>query len=195
MLTDYLYIQVSTDEQAVKGYSQRSQADRLTKYCKLNHFSIAETIFEDFSAKTLNRPEWNKLYAKLKILKNQSAIVLFTHWDRFSRNITDAYHVLERVKKIKVLIQAIEQLVDFFVPESKIILSMYLAISEVENDKRSRLGMQKARLEGRWNNKAPIGYKNRITTDGQKYIGPQMCISVKVTALFRTKLVTNLVTR
>jgi DNA invertase Pin-like site-specific DNA recombinase len=175
MLTAYLYIRVSTDEQAVKGYSQRSQADRLTHYCKLNHFSIAQTIFEDFSAKTFNRPEWNKLYSNLKVLKNQSPIILFTYWDRFSRNITDAYHMLEQLRKIKVLIQAIEQPIDFSVPESKIMLAMYLATSEVENDKRSRnvsLGMQKARLEGKWINKAPIGYKNMITADGHKYIAP-----------------------
>ncbi len=175
MLTAYLYIRVSTDEQAAKGYSQRSQSDWLTNYCRQNQISIAETIFEDYPAKTFNRPGWNELYAKLKASNNQFPIILITHWDRFSRNITDAYRMLEQLKKIKVLIQAIEQPIDFTVPESKIMLAMYLATSEVENDKRSRnvsLGMQKARLEGRWINRAPMGYKNRITADGQKYIAP-----------------------
>lgn len=53
----YLYIRVSTDEQAVKGYSQRSQLDRLVHYCKDHNLIIAKTIFEDYSAKTFNRPE------------------------------------------------------------------------------------------------------------------------------------------
>lgn len=176
MLTAYLYIRVSTDEQAVKGYSQRSQTDRLVKYCKHNHISIAEAIYEDYSAKTFNRPEWNKLYNKLKLIRTQFPIILFTHWDRFSRNITDAYSMLDRLHKMNVLLQAIEQPIDFSVPESKIILAMYLATSEVENDRRSanvRLGMRKAKLEGRWVHKAPIGYKNITSSDGQKFIIPQ----------------------
>ncbi|UOU97199.1 recombinase family protein [Chryseobacterium daecheongense] len=175
MLTAYLYIRVSTDEQAVKGYSQRSQSDRLIRYCKLNHIRIAESIFEDFSAKTFNRPEWNKLFTKIKVLKHHSIIILFTHWDRFSRNITDALLMIEKLRKLGVALQAIEQPIDFSVPENKIMLAMYLASSEVENDKRGRnvkLGMRKAKLEGRWMNKAPIGYRNMITSDGQKYIAP-----------------------
>lgn len=164
----YLYIRVSTDEQAVKGYSQRSQLDRLVLYCKDHNLIVTKTIFEDYSAKTFNRPEWNKLFAELKLIKNQSSLILFTYWDRFSRNIMDAYKMLERLQNMKVSIQAIEQQLDFSIPESKIMLAMYWATSEVENDKRSRnvrLGMQKARLEGRWINKAPLGYRNKITSD------------------------------
>jgi len=169
----YLYIRVSTDEQAVKGYSQRSQLDRLVHYCKDHNLIVTKTIFEDYSAKTFNRPEWNKLFAELKLTKNQSSLILFTYWDRFSRNIMDAYKMLERLQNMKVSIQAIEQQIDFSIPESKIMLAMYWATSEVENDKRSRnvrLGMQKAILEGRWINKAPLGYRNKITSDGKKYI-------------------------
>lgn len=43
----YLYIRVSTDEQAVKGYSQRSQLDRLVHYCKDHNLIVTKTIFED----------------------------------------------------------------------------------------------------------------------------------------------------
>ncbi|HEY1196500.1 recombinase family protein [Flavobacterium sp.] len=169
----YLYIRVSTDEQAVKGYSQRSQLERLVHYCKYNSLVIAETIFEDFSAKTFNRPAWNKLMTKIKYLENSPTTILFTYWDRFSRNITDAYIMLEKLQKLGVSLQAIDQPIDFSIPESKIILAVYLATSEVENDKKSRnvsLGLQKARLEGRWINKAPLGYRNKITADGKKYI-------------------------
>jgi DNA invertase Pin-like site-specific DNA recombinase len=36
MLTVDLYIRVSTDEQADRGYSQRDQEERLRKYCEHN---------------------------------------------------------------------------------------------------------------------------------------------------------------
>jgi DNA invertase Pin-like site-specific DNA recombinase len=51
MVTATLYILVSPDEQAQKGYSQRSQEEKLNKYCKDNHIEIAQTIFEDHSAR------------------------------------------------------------------------------------------------------------------------------------------------
>lgn len=46
-----LYIRVSTDEQADKGYSQRDQHERLEKYCQQNEITIGQVIFEDHSAK------------------------------------------------------------------------------------------------------------------------------------------------
>lgn len=61
-----LYIRVSTDEQADKGYSQRDQEERLRKYCELQHITIRKVILEDHSAKTFNRPEWANLLMDLK---------------------------------------------------------------------------------------------------------------------------------
>ena len=56
-----LYIRVSTDEQAEKGFSQRNQEEMLRKYCSINHMQIRNVIYEDHSAKTFNRPQWKKL--------------------------------------------------------------------------------------------------------------------------------------
>ena len=45
-----LYIRVSTDEQADKGYSQRSQEELLRKYCDINNID-----FYDFSKSDINK--------------------------------------------------------------------------------------------------------------------------------------------
>lgn len=55
MLTVDLYIRVSTDEQADRGYSQRDQEERLRKYCEHNQLNIRRVIYEDHSAKTFER--------------------------------------------------------------------------------------------------------------------------------------------
>jgi site-specific DNA recombinase len=86
-----LYIRVSTDEQADKGYSQRNQQNILLRYCEINNIQVRHVILEDYSAKTFIRPEWKKLLAELSKSKNQSNLLLFTKWDRFSRNTSDAY--------------------------------------------------------------------------------------------------------
>jgi site-specific DNA recombinase len=45
-----LYVRVSTDEQADKGFSQRDQDERLRQHCERNNFVVGEVIYEDYSA-------------------------------------------------------------------------------------------------------------------------------------------------
>lgn len=78
-----LYIRVSTDEQADKGYSQRSQEELLRKYCDINKIAIRNVMFEDHSAKTFNRPEWAKYLAELRKHKCKVDFVLFFEMGSF----------------------------------------------------------------------------------------------------------------
>ncbi|AZB11940.1 recombinase family protein [Chryseobacterium sp. G0162] len=172
-----LYIRVSTDEQADRGYSQRDQEERLKRYCETNNLKIDNLIFEDHSAKNFNRPGWNELLIYLKKKKSKIDKVLFTKWDRFSRNAGDAYQMIGILKKLGVEVQAIEQPLDLFIPENKMMLAIYLAAPEVENDRRALntfYGMRRAKKEGRWMASAPFGYINKITEDGKyKFIEPK----------------------
>ncbi len=172
-----LYIRVSTDEQADKGYSQRDQAERLQVYCAKYGIAVENVIFEDHSAKNFDRPEWSKYLKNLK-KRNRSdrepRLILFTKWDRFSRNIGEAYHMISVLEGLEVDPQAIEQPLDLKIPENKIVLAIYLSTPEVENDRRALnvfYGMRRARKEGRIMGIPPYGYVNRCTEDGTKYIG------------------------
>lgn len=170
-----LYIRVSTDEQADKGYSQRSQEELLRKYCTINNISIRKVIFEDHSAKTFNRPQWKSYLLDLRRHKGQVDLVLFLKWDRFSRNAGDAYQMINTLCKLGVEPQAIEQPLDLSIPENKMMLAFYLAAPEVENDRRAlnvRHGMRRARKEGRYMGPAPLGYINRTDINGKKFIEP-----------------------
>ncbi len=93
-----LYVRVSTDEQADKGSSQRNQEEVLRKYCDINSIEVRKVIYEDHSAKTFNCPEWIKLLADLKKYKGKSDFILFTKWDRFSRNAGDAYQMISTLE-------------------------------------------------------------------------------------------------
>ncbi len=168
-----LYVRVSTDEQANKGYSQRDQEERLRRYCTANSIAIRDVIYEDHSAKSFNRPAWKKLILNLKKNKGKIDLVLFTKWDRFSRNTGDAYQMIALLRKLYVEPQAIEQPLDMSVPENKMMLAFYLAAPEVENERRSInivYGMRRAMKEGRHMGRAPMGYVNKITENGHKYI-------------------------
>ena len=172
MKTAFLYIRVSTDEQADTGYSQRYQEETLRRFCDIKGITVKEIFFEDHSAKTFQRPEWTRLMLLLRKHRGIADIVLFTKWDRFSRNTADAYGMITTLTKLGVDQQAIEQPLDLSIPENKLMLAFYLAAPEVENDRRSLNivgGMRRARKEGRWMGTAPPGYKNKIV-DGKKSI-------------------------
>jgi DNA invertase Pin-like site-specific DNA recombinase len=176
MTTADLYIRVSTDEQAEKGYSQRNQEEALRKYCQINSIEIRRIIFEDHSAKTFNRPKWNELLTGLKKTNSKSGFLLFTKWDRFSRNAGDAYQMINVLRKLNMEPQAIEQPLDLSIPENKMMLAFYLAAPEVENDRRALnvfYGMRRAKKEGRWMATAPVGYVNKTNEHGRKYIAPK----------------------
>ena len=171
-----LYIRVSTDEQADKGYSQRDQDERLRKYCEINSIQIRKVIYEDHSAKTFNRPQWTKLLIDLRKHRGQSDLVLFTKWDRFSRNAGDAYQMISTLRRLGVEPQGVEQPLDLSIPENKMMLAFYLAAPEVENDRRALNvfhGMRRAKKEGRYMGTAPLGYINKINEAGKKYIAPR----------------------
>lgn len=168
-----LYIRVSTDEQADKGYSQRDQEERLKRYCTTKKITVGQVIYEDHSAKTFNRPQWTNLLNNLKKKSSKTNLILFTKWDRFSRNAGDAYQMINTLNKLGIEPQAVEQPLDLSIPENKMMLAIYLAAPEVENDRRALntfYGMRRARKEGRLMGKAPFGYINRSKEDGRKYV-------------------------
>ena len=183
-----LYIRVSTDEQADTGYSQRNQEEVLRRYCESNSITVRKVIFEDHSAKTFNRPAWTSFLKGLYRQKGQTDLVLFTKWDRFSRNAADAYQMINTLRRLGIEPQAIEQPLDLSIPENKMMLAFYLAAPEVENDRRALNvihGMRRAKKEGRWMGQAPVGYQNRIREDGRKYIAPNAPESILMQWVFQ----------
>ncbi|TPD71284.1 recombinase family protein [Flavobacterium microcysteis] len=177
MTTAILYIRVSTDEQAIRGYSQRYQREHLEQYCISNNIDVIDVIFEDYSARNFERPGWKILMTELRIKKYQRPnFILFTKWDRFSRNVGDAYYVISQLYKMGISPQAIDQKLDLSIPENKIILSVYLATSEAENDRRSmnvKEGIHKAKEEGRWTAHIPLGYTAILLPDNKRGIHPK----------------------
>ena len=171
----FLYIRVSTDEQADRGFSQRDQDQRLNEYCERHNFKVGRVIYEDYSAKTFKRrPAWTKLLTELKKTKGRICnMILFTKWDRFSRNTANAYNMIDTLASLNIEPNAIDQYLDLKIPESRIMLAVYISQAEVDNLRRGLnvvAGLRRGKLEGRWMGKAPAGYVNRIREDKTKYI-------------------------
>jgi site-specific DNA recombinase len=173
--TAFLYIRVSTDEQADRGFSQRDQDQRLHDYCQRNNIKVVRVIYEDYSAKTFKkRPEWMKMLTELKKTNGKLCdLILFTKWDRFSRNTANAYQMIDVLQGLYVEPNAIDQHLDLKIPESRIMLAVYIAQAEADNLRRGlnvAVGMRRGKVEGRWMGRAPAAYVNKIREDKTKYI-------------------------
>ena len=170
-----IYTRVSTDEQN-NGYSPADQKDKLYKYCEYNNIEIVGFYHEDESGKTFNRPEWIKIMQFIKKNKGYVDAILFLKWDRFSRNVAEAYITIRDLKKLGVEPQAIEQPLDFEIPESKIMLAVYLAAPEVDNDRRALNifhGIRRGKKEGRWLGACLKGYINTRDENNRPIVAPE----------------------
>ncbi|GAA3594727.1 recombinase family protein [Flavivirga amylovorans] len=156
-----LYVRVSTDEQADKGFSLRDQEQKLLNYCNLNNMNVLMIFKDDHSAKTFNRPEFKRLVQYVKTNKSKIDQLLFTKWDRFSRNTTESYNKIKDFNEFGIIVNAIEQPLDLSIPEQGLMLAVYLSMPEVENHRRSLnviAGMRRAFKEGRYVVSPPKGY-------------------------------------
>ena len=157
-----IYTRVSTDEQN-KGYSPEDQKLKLLKYCQDNQIEVEAIYHDDASAKTFERPEWKKIVSWIKSNPRKVNLLLFIKWDRFSRNAPEAYEAIRLLNSMHVEPKAIEQPLDLRIPENKLMLAIYLAAPEAENDRRALnvlAGMRRAKMEGRWLGRSLRGYRN-----------------------------------
>jgi site-specific DNA recombinase len=169
-----LYARVSTDEQA-QGYSLRYQEEQLRRFCEIKTIEAVAFYRDDASAKTFARPEFQKLLQFIRANKGLIDTLLVVKWDRFSRNTADSYAMIRELNKLGISVEAVEQPLDLSSPEQKLMLALYLAQPEVENDRRSlntRSGMRRAMREGRWVSGAPLGYSNVGKEKGKTSIIP-----------------------
>lgn len=160
-----LYKRISDEDQS--NYSLDAQQDQLLSFCKVFNIEIVKIFTDDgYSAKTFDRPAFNEMLRFIKANKKAADLFLCTNWSRFSRceELGVTHNMITTIQRLGVTPQAIEQPIDFDNGESsKLLLSIYIASPAVENMRRAsniKLGIHRAKKEGRSINKAPFGYRN-----------------------------------
>ncbi len=89
-----LYIRVSSQEQAIEGYSIPAQKERLIAYCKAHDWEIVEMYIDGgYTGANLKRPGMQKLIAEI----GNFDMVLVYKLDRLSRSQRDTLYLIEEV--------------------------------------------------------------------------------------------------
>jgi site-specific DNA recombinase len=164
-----IYCRVSTKEQ-VSNLSLPTQLKACREYCDRQGFRVLHE-FEDagVSAKTVDRPEFQRLLDYCRRNKSQIRFVVVYNLTRFSRNAHDHAIVRALLYQLGISLRSVnEPISDDSV--GKLTENILAAIGQFDNDvksDRTKAGMRAALERGRWAWRAPIGFLNGNTKAGQ----------------------------
>lgn len=168
-----LYERVSTEEQALRGYSIDAQKDNLEEYCHKNGLKIVGHYSDEgiSGAKPpLKRPALQRLLDDVQA--GRIDIILFTKLDRWFRNVPEYFKVQEILERHRVEWKTIFEDYDTTTANGRLTITIMLSLAQNERDKGSeRVNMV---LEHKRRNKeacfggdvAPLGYKKHKDENG-----------------------------
>ena len=134
----FLYLRVSSEEQAKHGYSLDAQEEALKEFCKKNGHTILG-IYRDEGIS--GRKPYTKRPAMMQLLEDLEAvkpdIILFTKLDRWFRNIKEYYRVQDILDRNKVDWKAINEEYDTSTASGRLYVNIKLSIAQDEADRTS----------------------------------------------------------
>lgn len=157
-----IYIRVSTEEQAQKGYSIDDQKERLIAYCQSQGWADYTLYIDDgYTGTNLNRSALKRLIRNIEEGKIQMVIVY--KLDRLGRKQLDVLHLLEEVfEKNNVTFKSATEPFDTSTPLGKAILGILAVFAQLERDmiiERTTAGRRQRVSQGLWyGGPIPFGY-------------------------------------
>ncbi|MDP3973934.1 MAG: recombinase family protein [Candidatus Daviesbacteria bacterium] len=178
MKNAYLYIRVSTEEQAHEGFSIDNQKRACMEYAQMHTYHIKRTFQEDGkSARTTDRPAFQELLKELE--EHPVDAIIIYKIDRFARNVSDFAKLYSEFKQkgIKLLSVCEGDLSEGTSLVPNIFASVAQWESEVNSQRTRDALMQKFR-EGWQPTPPPVGYRSvggdreRKTCEPDPYTAP-----------------------
>lgn len=164
------YLRVSTADQANKGLSLDTQAHKVIAYAKLYDIEISFILKEFYTAKSLQRPEFQKALNLLRERKVDGLLV--TKLDRVSRNIGDwNYLVTNYFGQDGKHLWSVDDKIDTQSAAGRLVLNMLMSISQWEREiisERTREVLQYKRGKMERVGRIPYGYD--LKGDGKSLV-------------------------
>lgn len=166
------YARLSSKEQAEKELSIPAQLKAIRKYCQDKDWKIvAEYLDEGKSAKTADRPAFQKMIAIAKKQNRHFDAIVVHKFDRFSRSREDHVVYKALVKKLAVHVHSVTEQTDSETPHGFLLEGMLEVISEFYNmnlKNETLKGMTENARRGYHNGgAAPYGYQPKQVLDGR----------------------------
>lgn len=187
-----LYARVSTEEQALQGYSITAQRAAINQYCSLyNKVVVDEYVDAGISGKSIaKRPELKRMLKELTMGKFDEVVV----WklNRLSRNTKDFLEIYEALEKNNIAFISLSENFDTSNPMGKFALQMLAAVGELERNtivENVNLGLTQRAKMGLHSGGRALGYgivpsKNRPGKNDMVIIESEAIIVRKIYRLF-----------
>ncbi len=174
----YVYIRVSTSEQADEGFSIDNQKRACKEFCEARGYHIKRMFVEDGrSARTTERPALQEM---LKALVDTpvGAIVIYKI-DRFARNVTDFSRLYNEFKTKGIQLISVSE--GNLSEGTSLVPNIFASVAQWEsevNSQRTRDALMQKFREGWQPTPPPIGYRSvgadreRKTCEPDPYTAP-----------------------
>ena len=180
------YVRVSTEEQAMRGYSIEAQRDAIRQYAKENGYLIVREYSDEGVS---GKKPYNKRPALSQFMEDIQAgekvdVLLFCKLDRFYRSVKLYYQAVEIMDRCGVAWKAILENYETETANGRFTVNIILSVAENEADRTSeriKFVMESKIAKGEAiTGRVPIGYK---IVDKKFQIDPEKAEIVR--ALFR----------
>lgn len=172
----FLYIRVSTIEQAKEGYSVGAQEERLRAYAKAKNYTVLKTYIDPgFTGSNMNRPALQEMIRQVEL--GAADLILVYKLDRLSRSQKDTLYLIEDVfLKNSVDFVSMNESFDTTTPFGRAMIGILSVFAQLEREQireRTIMGKEERAKEGKWHGG---GGKSR-TVKGYDYIDGQLIIN------------------
>lgn len=155
----YIYIRVSTREQAEEGYSIGEQQERLIKYAEAMGWTIVKVYIDPgHSGATMDRPALQEMIANIKDVD----LVLVDKLDRLSRSLYDTLYMIQKVFGDQdVSFVSRNEAFDTSTSFGRAMVGILAVFAELERERikeRMADGRNGRAKEGKWHGQPPTGY-------------------------------------
>ena len=146
-----IYGRVSTEEQALEGYSIRGQVEKLKSYVSAKSWSIYDVYLDEgISGKNMTaRPGINRMIEDIKAghVKN----VLIFKLDRLTRSVADLVYLIDLFKNYGCAFNSLTESIDTSTASGRMFVKIIGIFAEFEREnigERVRLGKERKAKEG-----------------------------------------------
>ncbi len=143
-----LYARVSTDDQAREGFSLDAQIKRMTAYCRVRGWDVAD-IYRDegFSGRSADRPEYSRMMSE----SDRWDIILVLKMDRIHRNSVNFAAMMDRLRAEGKDFNSMQDKFDTTTAMGRFVMDIMQRIAQLESEQigeRVKLGMTFKAKEG-----------------------------------------------
>ena len=158
-----LYARVSTEDQAIEGFSLEAQMQKLEAYCRLSGWEIAgRYVDEGYSGRNTNRPEYKRMLSE----NDQWDKLLVLKMDRIHRNSVNFANMMDFLRKNDKEFVSVQDKFDTGNAMGRFVMDIMQRIAQLESEQigeRVKIAMTyKAKEDtGNLGSGHPYGYEYR----------------------------------